>query len=411
MKILFDFLSVYQKNGSAEYVRRVFFALLEKVSADSMYDVSISCLYDSEHLPAYLEMRPDTLCHPAVSFVDIQNGISAINEGNYDLFFFGCAQNAGWHPELAELNCKTILVFHDCVWEEFYNNDIGLYLALNGTDMFHYRATGPRGKRVYFDIKGPTLRFCRWLLSARRYGLLEDGYYMLQPALALLNRRKDNSIVTVSNYSKSSIMYNFNVPAERINVLYSPERIYQEDDATSLDLSNGKLKQIINNGSKYFLIVSANRDSKNAKKALNAFKSFAEIKSDCFVVTIGYGKELFKNHIDLPFLSDYDLREAYMNCYALLYPSLFEGFGYPPLEAMKYGKPVLASSVCSMPEVLGDAPIYFNPFYESAIFNALMLFSEDHYQEYSKKSSVRYLQVSSQQEQDLNDLVDMILEK
>lgn len=410
MKILFDFLSIYQKNGSAEYVRRVFFALLDRINAESMDDVSIGCLYDSEHKPAYPEMRPDTLSHSKVFFEDIQDGISAIKEKNYDLFFFGCAQNAGWHPELSELNCKTIMVFHDCVWEEFYNNDIGLYLALNGNDMFRYRATKPRGKKVYLDLKGPTIRFCRWLLSARRYGLLENGYNMLQPALALLNRRKDNAIVTVSNYSKSSIMYNFNVPAERIKVLYSPERIYQED-STNQELVNEKLKQLINSGLKYFLIVSANRDTKNAKKALNAFKSFAEIRSGYFVVTIGYGRELFKNHIDLPFLSDYDLREAYKHCYALLYPSLFEGFGYPPLEAMKYGKPVLASSVCSMPEVLVDAPIYFNPFYESAIFNALMVLSDDKYQEYSKKSSDRYLQVSSQQEQDLSDLVDMILEK
>ena len=408
MKILFDFLSVYQKNGSAEYVRRVFFALLDRINSESMYDVSISCLYDSQHQPAYPKMRPDTFSHPAVRFVDIQDGISAINEHNYDLFFFGCAQNAGWHPELAELNCKTIMVFHDCVWEEFYNNDIGLYLALNVNDMFRYRATQPRGKKIYLDIKGPTIRFCRWLLSARRYGVLENGYNMLQPALALFNRRKDNSIVTVSNYSKSSIMYNFNVPAERINVLYSPERIYQEDSA-NLELANEKLKQVINSGCKYFLIVSANRDSKNAKKALKAFKSFAEIRSDCFVVTIGYGKELFKNHIDLPFLSDYDLREAYKHCYALLYPSLFEGFGYPPLEAMKYGKPVLASSVCSVPEVLGDAPIYFNPFYESAIFNALMVLNEGNYSVYSEKSMVRYQYVGSQQEYDLSNLVDMIL--
>ena len=52
-------------------------------------------------------------------------------------------------------------------------------------------------------------------------------------------------------------------------------------------------------------------------------------KPDMYAVTVGYGKTLFKNHIDLPFLNDIDLREAYKNCYALLYPSLFEGFGYP----------------------------------------------------------------------------------
>lgn len=409
MRILFDFLSVYQKNGSAEYVRRVFYALLDRISSESMYDVSIGCLYDSEHKPAYPEMRPDTLSHPVVSFVDIQDGISAINEQKYDLFFFGCAQNAGWHPELAELKCKTILVFHDCVWEEFYNNDISLYLALNGNDMFHYRATGPRGKRVYLDIKGPTIRFCRWLLHVRQHGILEEGYNMLQPALALFRKHEDNTIVTVSNYSKGSIMYNFNVSEDRIRVLSSPERLYIEGEINEDQVANENLQEVIASNKKYFLIVSANRDAKNAKKALHAFKAFSAVHTDSYIVTVGYGKELFKNHINLPFLDDNDLREAYKHCYALVYPSLFEGFGYPPLEAMKYGKPVLASNVCSIPEVLGDAPIYFSPFYESAIFNALMVLNDSNYQEYSEKSFTRYQQVHSMQESDLSDLVDMFL--
>lgn len=409
MKILFDFLTLYQKNGAAEYTRRVFYALMEKIESGTMGNVSVSCLYDSKHFPAYPELRPDLFYHQSVDFVDIQNGISAINEQRFDLFFFGCAQNSGWHSELAELKCKTILVFHDCVWEEFYNNDINLYLALNGNEMFHYRATGPRGKRVYLDIKGPTIRFCRWLLHVRQHGILEEGYNMLQPAFALFRKREDNTIVTVSNYSKGSIMYNFNVSEDRIRVLSSPERLYTEGEAKENQATNEALQEVIASNKKYFLIVSANRDAKNAKKALHAFKAFSAVHTDSYIVTVGYGKELFKNHIDLPFLDDNDLREAYKHCYALVYPSLFEGFGYPPLEAMRYGKPVLASNVCSIPEVLGDAPIYFSPFYESAIFNALMVLNDSNYQEYSEKSFTRYQQVHSMQESDLSDLVDMIL--
>lgn len=410
MKILFDFLAIYQKNGAAEYTRRVFYALLDRIEhAAHTDDITITCLFDSHHLPAYTEMRPDSLRHKYVDFVDIQNGISAINAQNYDVFFFGCAQNAGWNPQLEELTCKSILVFHDCVWEEFYNNDINLYLAHNANDMFHYRATGPRGKKDYWDIKSPTIRFCRWLLHVRRHGVLEDGYNMLQPALALLRKREDNVIMTVSNYSKSSIMYNFNVKEDKIHVKYSPERIYTEKKSDAKGRINEKLKRLVDGKVKYYLMVSANRDAKNAKKALHAFESFTKIKPDMYAVTVGYGKTLFKNHIDLPFLNDIDLREAYKNCYALLYPSLFEGFGYPPLEAMKYGKPILASNVCSIPEVLGDAPVYFSPIYETAIFNALMVLNDDNYSEFAEKSLQRYQQIHEKQESDLTDLVNMIL--
>lgn len=406
MKILFDFLSLYQKNGAAEYTRRVFFALIDRVEAT--IDTTITCLYDSKHMPAYTEMRPDTYKHQGITFMDIQEGINAINKKNFDVFFFGCAQNAGWNKQLTELKYKTITVFHDCVWEEFYHNDINLLLAHNTNDLFYYKGTGPLGKRSYLDIKGPTVRFCRWLLHVRQHGILEEGRNMLLPALELFRKREDNIIITVSNYSKASIMYNFGISEERIKVLYSPERLYTKDSSCTLDVNNDKLKEVIANETKYFLMVSANRDSKNPKKALRAFEKYAKLQPDSYILTVGYGKQQFKNHIDLPFLNDHDLEAAYQNCYALLYPSLFEGFGYPPLEAMKYGKPVLASNVCSIPEVLGDAPIYFSPFYESAIFGALMMLNDSNYIDHSIKSTKRYLEIHEKQEMDLKELIEIL---
>ena len=116
-----------------------------------------------------------------------------------------------------------------------------------------------------------------------------------------------------------------------------------------------------------------------------------------------------QNHVDLSFLDDSDLQIVYANCYALIYPSYFEGFGYPPLEAMKYAKPVLSSNVCSMPEVLGDAPIYFSPIYESAIYGALCCLTNENYQYYSEKSRQQYSQVRTKQEGDLEDLINIVL--
>src|SRR5690606_29064703 len=63
----------------------------------------------------------------------------------------------------------------------------------------------------------------------------------------------------------------------------------------------------------------------------------------------------------LDYVSERELRALYQNAYLLLYPSLNEGFGYPVLEAMKYGVPVVASSFTSIPEVCGDAALYVNP--------------------------------------------------
>lgn len=409
MRILFDFLTLSYKNGAAEYTRRVFYALLEKIVEEKRKDIMIYCLYDSKALPKYEDLSPNLFSHGQVRFVDFQLGATAINDMNIDVFFLACAHSGGWHSEISKYECRSIIVVHDCVWEELYNNDISIYLSLNGDDYFRYREREPRGKKIYWEIKSPTIRFCRWLLYSRSHGLLEMDSKALKPPMDLFQKRKDNEIITVSNYSKSSLLYNFQVSEDKVCVLYSPERVYKDLDSSMGNISNERLRLLKDNGTIYYLIVSAGRKNKNAKKALRAFQTYSKNKSNVYIVTVGYGKETFANHIDLAFLSDSDLQEAYKNCYALLFPSIFEGFGYPPFEAMKYGKPVLSSNVCSMPEILGDAPIYFSPFYESAIFDALLSLNEQNYEYYSQKSICQYEKVRNRQQDDLETLLAKII--
>jgi glycosyltransferase involved in cell wall biosynthesis len=63
----------------------------------------------------------------------------------------------------------------------------------------------------------------------------------------------------------------------------------------------------------------------------------------------------------LDFVTDQDLPSLYKNAECFVLPSLYEGFGLPVLEAMQYGCPVLVSNVSSLPEVGGDACLYFDP--------------------------------------------------
>jgi glycosyltransferase involved in cell wall biosynthesis len=118
----------------------------------------------------------------------------------------------------------------------------------------------------------------------------------------------------------------------------------------------------------YFLLVGLRSGYKNA---ILFFKSLAKLENkDSFaIVCVGGGDELedefapyvlAKNIYLLPHIEDNELRRAYAGAAALVYPSQYEGFGLPILEAMACGCPVITCAVASIPEVAGDAAIYVN---------------------------------------------------
>jgi glycosyltransferase involved in cell wall biosynthesis len=77
------------------------------------------------------------------------------------------------------------------------------------------------------------------------------------------------------------------------------------------------------------------------------------------------------------YIDDLALRWLYQNCYAMVYPSLFEGFGLPVLEAMSLGAPVISSNVTSMPEIAGDAALLVNPLDDGDISSAMLNLARD----------------------------------
>jgi glycosyltransferase involved in cell wall biosynthesis len=81
------------------------------------------------------------------------------------------------------------------------------------------------------------------------------------------------------------------------------------------------------------------------------------------------------------FVNDQELRSIYENAYCLIFPSLYEGFGLPPLEAMKLGTPAIVSNHASMPELCGDAVLYFDPEDVESIKKSMetIIFSKDVY--------------------------------
>lgn len=199
-------------------------------------------------------------------------------------------------------------------------------------------------------------------------------YRILIPLLGVFSRR----VLTVSEFSKQDISTAFGIPASKIGVVSEGgEHILRDTGDESAIQRFGLVK------GQYVLAVSSMAAHKNFKLLLDAV---SKIDLPSFDVAIAGGTNLrvFGNNQiaesmyvkRLGYVSDGELRVLYENAMCLVFPSLYEGFGIPPLEAMICGCPVLVSRAASMPEVCGDAALYFDPLDAKQLSDMLMLVSK-----------------------------------
>lgn len=218
------------------------------------------------------------------------------------------------------------------------------------------------------------------------------------------------NVVTVSNHSKSAIRYYYpSLKDCNIRVFYSPS-------TTLVDYHNIKPYR----QEKYYLVISADRWLKNSYRALvafdNVFKKFPMHKGQVIVVGLKRNKSLAcrlkcKERFEFfDYVDKTTLESMYCGAYLLAYPSLNEGFGYPPLEAMKYGTPVISSAFSAIPEVCGDSVLYTNPYsVDELAMRIMQMENEKLYNEYRKKALIRYQYILKEQERDLDKLTSELL--
>ncbi|WP_020596972.1 glycosyltransferase family 4 protein [Spirosoma panaciterrae] len=184
------------------------------------------------------------------------------------------------------------------------------------------------------------------------------------------------SIITISDYSKSDIVKTLNVRPEQVDVVYP----------TVSDLFLEKSEQQIQNKSDYILGVSSITPHKNFDSLIQAFNK-SSLTNTRLVIAGNIPKNSFydsfkDNRIEFTgFVDDEKLRELYLKAKFFVFPSKFEGFGIPPLEAMASGCPTLVSNATSMPEVCGEASLYINPYDIDSIANGISILNDD----YSKR--------------------------
>jgi glycosyltransferase involved in cell wall biosynthesis len=181
--------------------------------------------------------------------------------------------------------------------------------------------------------------------------------------------QKARAIATVSEFSKQDIINHYKIEKDKINVVYSAAKeIFKP---VSLEVAEAT-KNKHTAGTEYFLYVGAIHPRKNLVNLLKAFSVFKKRqKSNLKLVLAGrlawkynsfiQNLKTYKYRDDvmmLGYLSEDELVRIMGSAYALVYPSLLEGFGVPVLEAMKCHVPVITSSHSSMQEIAGDAALY-----------------------------------------------------
>ena len=166
-------------------------------------------------------------------------------------------------------------------------------------------------------------------------------------------------------------------------------------------------------------MVSGNRYEKNVYRAVLAFdKLFSGgwLQGKRVKITGCSGMSLWsevrcRDRFELlPYVSTEELNRLYECAYCFVYPSLNEGFGYPPLKAMGYGTPVVASSATSIPEVCGDAAGYFSPTNIDDMANRILRveLDKEYYTSLAARGQKRVKELLDRQATDVPQLLQMI---
>jgi glycosyltransferase involved in cell wall biosynthesis len=181
------------------------------------------------------------------------------------------------------------------------------------------------------------------------------------------NVHHSKAISTCSNFSKADIVETFGVAPEKVSVIYwGVDRDYYRIQKSYM-VDSVKKKYKIH--SPFFFMCSCKAERKNARNVLKAFRNFSTNFTEHILVLAwsnppkdileDYADEIEKGKIVfLNFVTDDEMVSLYNGASITLYPSRYEGFGFPILESLACGTPVMTCKNTSLPEVGGDAVLY-----------------------------------------------------
>lgn len=243
---------------------------------------------------------------------------------------------------------------------------------------------------------------CSWDCPETMNGL-SNWYFKISHKLAM---RKCKRIITISKFSEDRIVERLKYQREKIWLIYCgvDEKFLSNERDEKKDK---RIREKYNLPDEYLLSLSTLEPRKNLRLLIDAYSELVIQDSIEMPLVLagrkgwktdkllsGIDEIVKKNILFAGFIDDADLPTIYGSAALFVFPSLYEGFGMPPLEAMACGAKVLSSDASSLPEVLGDSAIYFKS--ESAVDlkEKLLYFEKMKYKNISLDNNRDYMSFS-----------------
>jgi glycosyltransferase involved in cell wall biosynthesis len=257
------------------------------------------------------------------------------------------------------------------LWEQF---SLPRYLKKNGNPLLiSFSGCGPLNYNnqiiTIHDVSHE--RYPEWFSKnyCRFYG------YMM-PRIG----KKAHAVLTVSNFSKQEIVETLGIDPEKIHVIHSNVPFHDKPSAETI--LNYKPNP---ESEKYILTVSSMDPRKNFIRLVEAFNNIEDKNIKLYIIGMQFKafntpnlQKLISNNVVLPgYISDEELMKMYQNALFSIYPSLYEGFGLPPLESMTFGCPAIVSDIPALREVSEGAVLYTNPYEVNDITEKMNLMAND----------------------------------
>jgi hypothetical protein len=402
MKILFDLSAAqpahgYDFHGGSEYAKTVFYTLCKGITdlfeLDVFYDLKVSLDNNILQLIKGLGLK-EYFCKDAAQISLL------LKKNRYDVFY--TALPYSYQDVAIPRETKFIYTIHGLRSLEYpWDKYAVLYKKWNFKKLLKNTII------KLINVFSP-----EWYINHVRAKNKENF-------VKLFSLTKNQSVITVSAHTKYSLSYFFpGMDLSSIKILYSPQKSIEKDHTDE----TAALAKYSLTPRKYILLIGGDRYEKGTYLACGALYKLLLINAnallrDIKIIVLGVSnKRSFENltkkserFIYTGYVPSLDLEVLYKNAHLFMYPTLNEGFGYPPLEAMKYGVLCACSANSAVTEICADSVLYFNPHDDVEIgIRVLQSFDSQIHQEKTERMRERVKKIAAKQDRDLDVLVDII---